>query len=270
MSPTVLVVFIILSQMLFLLPIRDRRSRERGFPWMTVTIVAVNVLIHAWVTYTVYWAEPNPDQPAWAALYPFMEVPRLIVDGEGLGSLSVLTSFFLHASMSHLLGNMFVLWFFGRKVEDSTGPLRFLLFYMLCGFTASLTSVVARATLSPFNAEIPGLGASGAIAGVMGAYLFLYSEQRVLTLVSTWLAPVIPIPGLCFVPLPIPIWLPAWVFIIYRMLTDALLGQFILEMTKLQEAFSLGINVFAHLGGALGGLVFIYFFVHPEVLAGRR
>lgn len=271
MNPTVLIVFIILVQMIFLLPIRDRRSRDRDFPWMTATIVAVNVLVHAWVTFKIYWAPPpTEDQPAWLALYPFMEVPRLILDGEGLGSLSVLTSFFLHAGMSHLLGNMFVLWFFGRKVEDSTGPLRFLLFYLLCGFVASLTSVIARATLSPSNAQIPGLGASGAIAGVMGAYLFLYSEQRILTLVSTWLAPAIPVAGICFIPLPIPIWLPAWVFIIHRMVTDALIGQFILEMTKLHEAFSLGVNVFAHLGGALGGLIFVYFFVHPEVLAQRR
>jgi membrane associated rhomboid family serine protease len=165
---------------------------------------------------------------------------------------------------------MFILWFFGRKVEDATGPLRFCLLYLLCGFSASFVSVLANASLSPLHARMPGLGASGAISGLMGAYLFLYSDQRVLTLVSVWLAPVIPLPGGCFIPIPVPIWLPAWVYLIYSFLHDALLGQLVVEASRLDIPLLLGVGVFAHMGGAFAGLIFIYFFVHPEVLARRR
>ena len=270
MSPTLLFVLIVASQLIFLLPIKDRRSRSRGFPWMTATIVGLNVVIHLWVTIRVYWQPTPDDQPAWLALYPFMEVPQLILDGQGLGALSALTSTFLHGHLGHLLGNMFILWFFGRKVEDSTGPLRFTLFYLLSGLAASFSSVMIRGAISPDNAGIPGLGASGAIAGVMAAYLFLYSDQRILTLVSLRLVPQITLPFGIILPLPIPLWLPAWVFILYTFLTDALWGQFVLELAKEEIAFPLGVNVFAHLGGAAGGFLFIYFFLHPEVLAQRR
>ena len=268
MSPALLYFLIVCSRMIFLLPLKDRRSRRRDFPWMTATIVGLNVLIHGWVTATVYWQLDLPDQLA--TLYPYMEVPGLILDGEGLGALSVLTSVFFHASgLSHLLGNMFILWFFGRKVEDSTGPFRFALFYLLCGFTASLGSILSRATLFPADAAIPGLGASGAIAGVMAAYLFLYSDQQILTFISLR-----SIPGICqsdcLLPVPIPLWLPSWVFILYSFVTDALYAQLSLELVERDIYLPLGVNVFAHLGGAAGGLLFIYFFLHPEVFARRR
>jgi len=251
-----------------LLPIKDRRERERGFPWMTATLVVVNILIHLWITYAVYWnAPPAQDVPDWLPLYPYMQVSGLIMNAEGLGALSVLTSTFLHANFSHLLWNMFYLWFFGRKVEDSTGPLRFLIFYLLSGFMAGFVTALASTTLLPEHARIPGLGASGAIAGVMGAYLFLYSEQRIFTLLTLSCSTLI---EACFVPIPIPMWLPAWIFLVYRFLQDAILAQLVVEMAKQGFPLTLGVGVFAHLGGALGGLVLIYFFVHPEVLAHRR
>jgi membrane associated rhomboid family serine protease len=236
---------------------------------MTATIVAVNVLIHGWVTFTIYWEAP-PDQPYWLDLYPFMEVPRLILDREGLGALPVLSSMFLHGGMSHLLGNMFVLWFFGRKVEDATGSVQFLLLYLLCGLSSALLSTVGRAALSPLNAQIPGLGASGAISGVLGAYLFLYSNQKVLTLISTWLVPYIPLPGGCFIPLFVPVWVPAWIFLLFHFLRDALWGQLAMELSKEMGFFPLRVDVFAHLGGAAGGVIFVLLFLHPQVIAGRR
>lgn len=249
---------ILLLQMIFLLPIKDRRGRRRDFPWMTATLVVINVLIHGWVIFFVLPYQPEPvTQPTDFVLYPFMEVPHLILAGQGLGALSILTSGFLHGGLAHLLGNMFTLWFFGRKVEDSTGPLRFALFYLLCLFSAGLFSVVARGTLSPTQAQIPSLGASGAIFGVMTAYLFLYSDEKVLTLVSTHFIPILP--------LPIPIWLPAWVFIVQTLLGNALLGELIQSGAIYSQ-----VNVFAHLGGAAGGFLFIYFFLHPEVFALRR
>ncbi|MCB0164453.1 MAG: rhomboid family intramembrane serine protease [Anaerolineae bacterium] len=269
MSPTLIIFLYIFLQIFFLLPIKDKRSRRRGFPWVTTLLVALNVLIHVWVTFTIYQQPHEPDQPYWLGIYPFMEVPYLIINHEGLGALSALTSTYLHADTGHLLGNMFVLWFFGRKVEDATGHVSFALLYTLCGFTASLMSVAMNIMLT--GGHIPGFGASGAIAGVMGAYLFLYSNEKVLTLVSTWLAPALPvIPGFCFIPLPIPLWLPAWVFILSQVAKDALLGQLAIEAYKLGQVLPLGVGVFAHIGGLLGGMLFIYLFIRPEVLAGQR
>ncbi len=269
MNPTLVLLLLILLQMIFLLPLKDKRSRVHGFPWVTLIVVLINVSIHIGVEIYLSTLPDNPDNPAWLALYPFMEVPRLTMDNQGLGALSSLTSTYLHGGWGHLIGNMFFLWFFGRKVEDATGPLGFFLLYTLCGFTSSLLSVTVQSTIT--GGHIPGLGASGAIFGIMGAYLFLYSDQKIYTLVSTWLAPAIPIiPGFCVIPLPIPIWIPAWVFIVYKMISDALLGQLVLEFYKVGKTLSLGVGIFAHLGGAIGGMLFIYLFMHPEIFARRR
>jgi len=269
MSLTIFTILFILLQIIFLLPIRDRRSRTRGFPWVTATLVVINVGIHIWIEINIYAQPGDSGRPAWLILYPFMEVPRLTMEQKGLGALSSLTSTYLHANWGHLLGNMFFLWFFGRKVEDATGPARFALLYTLCGFTSSFLSVTAQVAIT--GGRIPGLGASGAIFGIMGAYLFLYSEQKILTLVSTWLAPAVPvIPGFCLIPLPIPVWLPAWVFIVYKLIADALLGQIVLELSRVGRLISPGVGIFAHMGGAIGGMLFIYLFMHPEVFVHRR
>jgi membrane associated rhomboid family serine protease len=214
---------------------------------MTLSLVVINILIHILVVV----ATAGSDEASWVLLYPYMEVPRLILDGEGLGALSVLTSGFLHGGWWHLAGNMFILWFFGRKVEDATGSFRFALLYIFCLYTSALLSVISRgAFTSPAEGMIPGLGASGAIFGIMAAYLFLYSEQRILTLI---------------LPIPWPFWIPAWLYIVRELLLNALVGQLIQEGSLVVR-----VNVFAHLGGAAGGLLFIYFFLHPDVFAQRR
>jgi membrane associated rhomboid family serine protease len=244
---TLLVFLILLSQVVYLLPIRDRRSRRLGFPWMTLSLVVINVLVHIFVVV----ATSGSDEESWVLLYPYMEVPRLILDGQGLGALSVLTSGFLHGGWWHLAGNMFILWFFGRKVEDATGSFRFALLYIFCLYTSSLLSVISRgAFASTAEGMIPGLGASGAIFGIMAAYLFLYSDQRILTLI---------------LPIPWPFWIPAWIYIVRELLLNALVGQLVQEGSLVVR-----VNVFAHLGGAAGGLLFIYFFLHPDVFAQRR
>ncbi|MBN1995600.1 MAG: rhomboid family intramembrane serine protease [Anaerolineae bacterium] len=266
MDPETIYYLTLILESVFLLPIKDRREQGQTFPWMTLTIVIINVLIHGGLVLGLYLRHQTmPDDVSWIiTLYPYMDVSNLKLRGEGLGALSSLTSFFLHANFFHLLGNMFVLWFFGRKVEDVTGPARFFLFYMLCGFAASFVSVLASAALSPIHARMPGLGASGAISGLMGAYLFLYSDQRIRTLVAA--TPM----GCCLVAIPFTIWLPAWVYLIYSFLHDALVAQLMVELAKLDIPYSTGVGVFAHLGGALTGLACIYFFVHPDVLARRR
>jgi membrane associated rhomboid family serine protease len=92
---------------------------------------------------------------------------------------------FLHGSLFHLLGNMLYLWIFGNNIEDFLGPFRFVLFYLVAGLGAGLAHIL----LHP-NSKVPVIGASGAIAGVLGAYLVLYPTARVLTLVFIWIIPV--------------------------------------------------------------------------------
>src|SRR5690242_21911289 len=92
--------------------------------------------------------------------------------------LPILTSMFLHASWLHLIGNMWVLWIFGDNIEDYLGHFPYLLFYLICGFAASITHILLN-----LGSRVPSVGASGAIAGVMGAYFILYPRARVLTLV---------------------------------------------------------------------------------------
>lgn len=264
MSFSFLIFLLILTEMIFLLPISDNRGRRRGFPWMTASLVAINVVIHIGVT-LIALTQPFPfDEAVWRLIYPYMQVPKLIAEGEGLGALSTLTSFFLHGGWSHLLGNMLFLWFFGRKVEDATGLVQFGLFYLLCGFAAGLMSAFANITFFPDTAFIPGLGASGAISGVMGAYLFLYSDEKIRTLGAFSLF------GQCLIPIPIFMHLPAWVFLVYQFFKDALLGQLALEIVKFESQFSLGVGVFAHMGGMVSGLLFIFLFLHPEALVARR
>lgn len=248
MNLTIFLLF--LSNLVYLLPIKDRRGRKLGFPWATASLVIANTLIHLWVIFLASHRSGPAQAVTWQMLYPYMEVPRLIIGGEGLGALSVLTSGFLHGGWGHLLGNMFILWFFGRKVEDATGSPRFLLLYLLCIYTSALLSVIVRGSLSPAEASIPALGASGAIFGIMAAYLFLYADQRILTLI---------------LPVPWPFWIPSWVFIIHQLLVNALIGELVQ-----QEVAFVTVNVFAHLGGAAGGLFFIYFFLHPDIFAQRR
>ena len=106
--------------------------------------------------------------------------------------LSVLTAMFLHGGLLHLLGNMLFLWVFGNNVEDRLGRIGYLLFYLVCGYAAAYAFALANA-----DSTVPLIGASGAIAGVLGAYLVLYPSARVLTLVPFFL----------FIPLRLPAWL---------------------------------------------------------------
>jgi len=259
MTPTVILFLYFLLRSAILLPLKDNRPRRRSFPWMTLAIVLINVVIHSLL---VIWVLPQPRLAAWRTLYPYTEIPALTMRGEGVGALASFTHTYLHGGLDHLLGNMIVLWFFGRKVEDATGPLGFLLFYTLCGFSASLLSVIAFSTL--IGSTVNTLGASGAISGIMGAYLFLYAGEKVQTLVLA----AIPLPFDWRVPL---IWvfrLPAWLIILQFMLGDALWAQMAIENPYLFRY--LGVNVFSHIGGAIGGMLFVLLFVHPRVLAAQR
>ena len=147
-----------------MLPLRDVIP-SRTTPYITVTIIGLNAV--AWL---VELSMPSDVLQLFLTLYGV--VPA------SFRPMTLITSMFLHGSWMHVIGNMWYLWIFGDNVEDRLGHGRFVLFYLLCGIVAS----VGQIAIDP-GSTLPTIGASGAIAGVMGAYFVLYPRSRVLTLV---------------------------------------------------------------------------------------
>lgn len=158
------------------------------------------------------------------------------------------TTIFLHGGLLHLLGNMWILWIFGDNVEDRMGPWRFLVFYLLCGIIAGLIHWATNR-----HSVVPTVGASGAIAGVLGAYLVLFPRSRVLTLIFLVFWPF-------FIEIPAVLYLVFWFLMQLFSGTLALLGP-----TQVG-----GIAWWAHVGGFLAGAGLHRLFVLPEPLPARH
>ena len=156
------------------------------------------------------------------------------------------TSMFLHGSWMHLLGNMWFLWLFGNNIEDSMGHLRFIVFYLLCGLAAAMGQVVTNP-----SSVVPMVGASGAISGVMGAYLVLFPNVRVYALV----------PIVIFIT---SVALPAWVMLGYWFLIQFVSGL----LTSAGEVG--GVAFWAHVGGFVAGVVLIKLFTREDYLEAHR
>jgi rhomboid family protein len=159
------------------IPLRDVIP-SRTVPFITITIIVINAL--AWF---VELAQ-GPRQ-----LNQFLYVYGVVPGNFHLATL--VTSMFLHGSWSHIIGNMLYLWIFGDNVEDRCGHGRFVVFYLLCGFAAGFGQIL----MNP-GSMVPTIGASGAIAGVMGAYFVLYPHSRVLTFIPFPLFDVVEVPAI--------------------------------------------------------------------------
>ena len=147
-----------------MLPLRDVIP-SRTTPYLTVTIIGLNVAA---------WLYELTLRPGTLALF----LQQYGVVPASFSAPTLVTSMFLHGSWSHVIGNMWYLWIFGDNVEDRMGHGRFVVFYLLCGFVATFGQMV----IDP-QSTLPTIGASGAIAGIMGAYFVLYPHSRVLTLI---------------------------------------------------------------------------------------
>src|SRR6266496_4698090 len=154
-------------------PIRDDQPRY-STPYLTYFLIAFNLLI--------FLFEFALDPASLDSLFfRFGMVPeyvtRLLSSGHGINPVAValpfFTSMFLHGSWSHVIGNMWFLWIFGDNVEDYLGHFKYLIFYLVCGFAAAFTHIVLN-----FGSNVPTIGASGAISGVMGAYILLYPRAK--------------------------------------------------------------------------------------------
>ncbi len=153
-----------------MIPIRDQIPTRR-VPVVNYVLIVLNVIV-----FIFEWlAGSNQD----ALVYQFALIPANVTAGLDAGDIQdIFTSMFMHAGFLHLAGNMLYLWIFGDNVEDAMGSLKYLIFYLLGGLVASLTHVLTNP-----NSQIPTVGASGAIAAVLGAYLILYPRSRVLTFI---------------------------------------------------------------------------------------
>jgi membrane associated rhomboid family serine protease len=160
-----------------MLPLRDNVP-TRSLPLVTWALIATNVLV--WVLFQLPDLQASVDELAFHPCEVDGSCRRI---GEGW-LLTAITSMFLHGGWAHLLGNMLFLWIFGNNVEDALGRLRFLVFYLLGGITATaLQTFVTLWYASQGEAAIPNVGASGAISAVLGAYLVLLPRAKVLTLI---------------------------------------------------------------------------------------
>jgi membrane associated rhomboid family serine protease len=242
---------LVVLELVFPIPLKDSRGKHRGFPVATTTLVVLNVFVFLAVSWIVSQSRADPVH----LIETLGIVPNTVLKRQGLGALSLVTAGFIHGGVPHLAGNMFILWFFGRKVEDLIGPFQFFLFYLLCLLGAGIASTVGRYALSPIEASVPSIGASGAVSGVMAAYLFLFAGERITTLI---------------LPIPYLFGLPAWAYIVYNFGHDLLLGLLTEEVVKQHGASPFGTDVLAHMGGLVVGLALVYLYLPPEALIDQR
>lgn len=221
-----------------MIPINDTEpNRYSRFPSATVTLIAINTCV-------LIWELSLSDYTLNTVFWLFGFTPSMLWAREGAGVISVVTCTFLHADVFHLGGNMLFLWVFGRRVEDACGPARFLLFYLLAGVSAALITSVVQP-----DSQIPNIGASGAISGLIGAYLVLFPTGRIRTL---WF--------IAF----IPAWprIRAFWFVFYFLLIQIPPALDI----YVSQRNNYGIGYWAHLGG-FAGCIFIPLFLRPEAFA---
>jgi len=229
-----------------MLPLRDNVP-SRAFPFVTVSLIVVNTV--------VFIAELSRRGGLEQVAYDYGFVPgnlTAFASGGGVpvghAFLPIFTSMFLHGSWLHLIGNMWYLWIFGDNVEDRLGPLRFLVFYILCGLIGNLAHYVFNA-----GSGLPAIGASGAVSGVLGAYLISYPKARILVLV----------PLFFFWPF---IELPALVVLGFWLVFQFLSGT----ASALIPNTGAGVAWWAHVGGFLIGMsIFWIFRPRPRVLYRR-
>jgi membrane associated rhomboid family serine protease len=208
-------------------PIGDDNSSRRTFPLVTYILIALNILF--------FFVELRGGD---AFIEKWAFVPTRFLTNPAGDVLTIFTSMFMHAGWVHLGGNMLYLWIFGDNVEDRFGHIKFLIFYLLCGLAATFAQLAFST-----GSNIPNLGASGAIAGVLGAYILMFPQGKVNVLMGRG---VIPMPALVVIGL--------WIVL-----------QFFNGLGSIANtADTGGVAYMAHIGGFIAGFVLTF------VLGGNR
>jgi membrane associated rhomboid family serine protease len=220
-------------------PLRDT-VRSRTFPFVNTTIIVINILVF------LYEFALGPHLDAFISNYGLTPVRFFWGLHHDLSDaiIPLFTSMFLHGGWLHVLGNMWFLYIFGDNVEDRVGHGKYIIFYLLCGIAAALSQALLFR-----NSQVPMVGASGAIAGVLGAYFLLFPKARVLTLVPI------------FIFLQV-MEIPAVVFLIFWFLLQFIQGTF-------ASTEAGGVAWWAHIGGFVAGMVLVFAFKKREPQSQR-
>lgn len=222
-----------------LIPISDENPTKK-FPIMTILIIIANV--------AVFIYEISLGLQLEGFFYRFSVIPYEITNGVNIYQfpgevnpiyLSVFSSMFLHGNLIHLLSNMLYLWIFGNNIEDYLGSFKFIIFYLICGLGGTFAHILS----DPFS-KIPSLGASGAIAGILGAYILLYPRAKINSLVIFFYF-------IRIISLPASLVIGFWIFL------QVISG--LQEFSVSPESGS-GVAWFAHIGGFVTGLALILIF----------
>jgi len=212
------------------IPLKDLNP-SRTYPFVNITLILANVVTFLYGLGLQATMSPRAFE---SLALSYSEVPARIPSflaghtSFEAAFLPLVTSMFLHAGWLHIAGNMLFLWIFGDNVEDFFGHFTYLFFYLFCGVGAGLLHVLFN-----FHSNIPAVGASGAISGVMGAYILLFPRARVLTLVFIF---PIPVPAVLFLGL--------W-----------FVGQFLMGLSTIGTKVTGGVAVWAHIGGFILGML---------------
>jgi membrane associated rhomboid family serine protease len=218
-----------------MIPLHDDNPTEIA-PLFTILFIAICVLVF-------FWQLSLGGQGNQAAVYSLGVIPAVLLNKVSLppelalmpAELTIFTSMFMHGGFMHLAGNMLYLWIFGNNVEDAMGHVRFITFYLLCGIAAVFGQVLQNPA-----SEIPMIGASGAISGVLGAYLLLYPHARILVLIPLgFYAQMVRLPA----GLVLGFWFVIQIF-----------------SSLAADPGSAGVAWFAHIGGFVAGLALIPLF----------
>lgn len=214
-----------------MIPLRDDNP-TRTVAFVTILLIGVNVV-------AFFYELSLPNRQSLEAFFAdFALTPAAVTHATAPAVYqTVLTSMFLHGGWLHLIGNMLYLWIFGNNVEDSLGHFKFIGFYLLCGVAAA----AAQIAISP-NSRVPMVGASGAVSGVLGAYLLLFPRARVLVLLPIWIF-------LRFV------YVPAWLMLIFWFGLQLLSGA--ATFNRMEAG---GIAFWAHIGGFVAGMILVLVF----------
>jgi len=218
-----------------MIPLKDRIKRKR-FPFITSLLILVNILVFA---YQLSLGENLEFFFNHFSITPSQIIQALHSDlFKPFVFMTFITSLFLHGGWLHLGGNMLYLWVFGDNVEDKLGHIRFLIFYVLCGIAASALHIY----IDPAS-NIPAIGASGAISGILGAYILMFPKARILTLVPIFIF-------IHFAEL------PAYVIIGLWFILQFFNG--ILSLKYADASMSSGVAWWAHIGGFVTGLILVF------------
>ncbi len=238
-----------------LFPIGDDNSDRYITPYVTYALIALNIAVFVFL-----------QLPSDTFTYGYSVIPAEILRNGDIVSpiatsggaipqapgptpiqLTVFSAMFMHGGWAHLGGNILYLWIFGDNVEDAMGHFKFLVFYLLCGVLATFAHIFAAQSAGGIHVLIPSLGASGAIAGVMGGYLMLYPRKGVRVFLGFFL---VSMPAI----LVIGLWIATQVF-------SGAGSVFTTQQTREGG----GVAYFSHIGGALAGLVLVWLFRTPRI-----